>query len=111
MLLLKLTIIQIINIALVTTTSNNQLFKRLMLSGYDWTQFVYKTSAFNVDTKIECGGYCNYQPAGCDLFVHEPSLNICHVGIFENGNKNYLSSVGVGETPVYINIGNCRSFD
>ena len=103
--LLTFILIQIINIILVTTASNNQLYKRLILTGYDWTQFVYKTSPFDVDTKIECGGYCNYQPSGCDLFVHESNLNVCHVGVFENGNKNFLSSVGVGEIPVYIKIG------
>ena len=105
--LLKLTLIQVIvSLKVVTATTNNQLYKRLILSGYDWTQFVYKKPDYHVDTKIECGGHCNYQSTGCDLFVHEPSLNVCHVGVFENGNKNYLSSVGVGETPVYINIGN-----
>ena len=29
----------------------------------------------------------------------------CHLGIFDNSNKNFLSSNGVGENPVYIKLG------
>ena len=109
--LLKLTLIQVIvSLKVVTATTNNQLYKRLILSGYDWTQFVYKTPDFNVDTKIECGGHCNYQSTGCDLFVHESDSTTCHLGIFENGNTNFLSSVGAGETPVYIKIGYWKAY-
>ena len=99
----------IVYVTLVTGSSNNQLYKRLILTGYDWTQFVYKTPDFYVGSKIECVGHCNYQSPECDLFVYEPDSTVCHLGVFENSNKNYLASAGVGENPVYIKIGECIS--
>ena len=101
----------IVSITLASGVSNNQLYKRLILTGYDWTQFVYKTPDFYVGSKIECGGHCNYQSLGCDLFVYEPDSTACHLGVFENSNKNYLASTGVGENPVYIKIGKYLSTD
>ena len=96
-----------INIALAFDSHN--LYKRLHLEGYEWTQFVHIIPSFHVATRIECGGHCNLKDSGCDLFIHELDLEknegTCHLGIFDNSNKNLLTSSGVGENPVYVKLG------
>ena len=102
-----LSLVLYINIVLAFDSHN--LYKRLHLEGYEWTQFVHVTPPFHVSTRIECGGHCNSKDSGCDLFIHEDdnkdSEASCHLGIFDNSNKHFLSSSGVGENPVYIKLG------
>ena len=70
----------------------------------DWKKFVYKTINFNVETPVECGANCNYFNENCDLFILQSDTTVCHIGTFENGQQNYLSSPG-GDHPVHLNIG------
>ena len=87
----------------------HRLYKRLVMQANDWTKFVHKTVQFDVETKIECGASCNYHLEECDMFIHFQDDILCHIGLFENGNQNFLTGLS-GEHPVYLSLGNRKIF-
>ena len=93
----------------VIGVTNHDMYKRVFLDGYEWTQFVYQTPEYLVHTRIECGGFCSSKGSGCDLFIHKPdqtqNASICYFGTFDNSYKSYLSSSGIGENSVYVKVG------
>ena len=95
--------------SVVIGVTNHDMYKRVFLDGYEWTQFVYQTPEYFVHTRIECGGYCSSKGSGCDLFVHKPdqsqNASICYFGTFDNSYKSFLSSSGIGENSVYVKVG------
>ena len=90
----------------IFVNSNNKIYKRLHLKPPGWTKFVSKSINHDIKTRIECGSTCNYHDSNCDLFIHLKDEDMCHIGTFENGNQNYLSSNDFsGQYPVYLSLG------
>ena len=91
-------------VLLVFAKNEHRLYRRLVLDAPDWSKFIHKQINFDVKTKIECGASCNFNGDQCDMFVHKNDDTVCYVGIFENGNQNFLTGQS-GNHPVYLSIG------